>query len=218
MEQIVVQTGSEPHGLRSRLAWVDVAKGLGIVLLVVLHVEAASDNAIGRPIVWVLKLFRMPMFFIVSGMLFSPRGHLDMAARKTRSLLVPYVSFMIAIWIALVLRYLLLGVHTPYVSLHGIKDMILGGERLRGEYGVFWFMTGLFFTQMLYNAIIRRWQDPLSRQVIASVGSVLLAGYALWFVAPKFATPLALGTVPFGAYGSSTWACGFSIRHGREVR
>jgi fucose 4-O-acetylase-like acetyltransferase len=168
------------HGSGSRLEWLDVVKGVGIILLVVLHVEVVSDGFFAQPIVRVLKLFRMPMFFIISGMLFTPRDPADYAWRKVRSLLVPYASFMLAIWVAIALRAVLTGLSSQYLTLHGVKIMMLGGERLTGEYGIFWFMTCLFFTQNIYNVLIVRWPDPI------------------WWVAPRFATPLAVGTVPFG--------------------
>lgn len=181
-----------------RLEWVDATKGLGIILLVVLHVEAVSNAALAAPIVWVLRLFRMPMFFVVAGLLFSPKVPLTLARKKAISLLVPYVSYLALIWAAIALRYALLGIPSFYLTPTGLVAMIRGGERLNGEYGVFWFLTCLFFTQLTYGILIRRWGSPLKAQVIWAVITLLSIGYVVAWVEPWFASPLALGVVPFG--------------------
>ncbi|MBB5714768.1 acyltransferase family protein [Sphingomonas aerophila] len=198
MNDLGFAAGASEVRKAGRLEWIDATKGLGIILLVVLHVEAVSDATLAAPIVWVLRLFRMPMFFIVAGLLFSPREPVTLARKKASSLLVPYVSYLTLIWAALALRYALLGVPSLYLTPAGIKAIIRGGERLNGEYGVFWFLTCLFFTQLTYNALIRRWGSPLKAQVIGTVLFLLLLGYALAWAKPWFAPPLALGIVPFG--------------------
>ena len=181
-----------------RIAWLEACKGLGIILLVVLHVCAESSAGMSPAIVWFLKLFRMPMFFVVSGLLFSARPPLVLFEKKFLSLIVPYVAFLGLILLLIALRSLILHVPNPYFSRAGLKAVLLGGEYLKSEFGVFWFMTCLFFTQNLYNAMLLRWKYASSPQIIGLVGLIYACGYGLWLVAPDFGTPLAIGVVPFG--------------------
>lgn len=181
-----------------RIAWLEACKGLGIILLVVLHVCVESTAEMSPAIVWFLKLFRMPMFFVVSGLLFSARPPMVLFEKKFLSLIVPYVAFLALILIMIALRSAVLHVPNPYFSREGIKAVILGGEYLKSDFGVFWFMTCLFLTQNLYNAMLLRWKDPASPQIIAVVALLYALGYALWLAAPELGTPLAIGVVPFG--------------------
>src|SRR5262249_20623027 len=68
-----VVTGRNPSG---RVDWVDYAKGICIVMVVMMHsvlgVElAAAQNGFMHPLVAFAKPFRMPDFFLISGLFLS---------------------------------------------------------------------------------------------------------------------------------------------------
>lgn len=70
-------TGSAPNRAASRLDWVDTARGFCIILVVLMHVVVGFEVAQGReswidPFIEWAKLFRMPGFFLLSG-LFAAR-------------------------------------------------------------------------------------------------------------------------------------------------
>lgn len=181
-----------------RITWLEACKGLGIILLVVLHVCADSKSPMSPEIVWFLRLFRMPMFFVVSGMLFSARPQMNLVERKFLSLIVPYIAFLALILLLIALRSILFHVPNPYLSRAGVKAVVLGGEYLKGDFGVFWFMTCLFFTQVLYNAMLLRWKIASSPQIAGLVMLIYICGYALWLLAPDLPTPWGIGVLPFG--------------------
>lgn len=52
-----------------RIDWIDVAKGIGIILMVMGH--TSMPDAINR---WIYS-FHMPLFFLLSGLLFIPCSH-----------------------------------------------------------------------------------------------------------------------------------------------
>ena len=62
----------------TRLAWVDVAKGLCILLVVLMHATLGVEKAIGHEtalnafIEWA-RPFRMPDFFLISGLFLAAR-------------------------------------------------------------------------------------------------------------------------------------------------
>ncbi|MBB6671718.1 acyltransferase family protein [Cohnella nanjingensis] len=75
-----------------RIDWLDVAKGIGILLVVLGHTGSTSRAATNY-----VFSFHMPLFFVISGYLFTA-GKYDFktyAARKTKSLLVPYLVFAV---------------------------------------------------------------------------------------------------------------------------
>lgn len=75
-----------------RIAWVDNAKSLGIVLVVLGHAPALPDGA--REFIY---RFHMPLFFFLAGAVVTPErmggGFMPWVGRQARLLLVPYLFF-----------------------------------------------------------------------------------------------------------------------------
>ncbi len=83
----VLNFGSCPA---DRLDFVDVWKGIGILLVVIAHVNYS------QPLLTIIYSFHMPLFFVMSGMLFKPQSYENFVSfikKKSRSLLCPYVLF-----------------------------------------------------------------------------------------------------------------------------
>ena len=75
---------------RQRLDFIDVAKGIGMIFVIYAHVN--YNKAVLIPI----YSFHMPLFFIISGMLFDRKrfsGFGDFIKNRFRSLIVPYLVF-----------------------------------------------------------------------------------------------------------------------------
>lgn len=117
-----------------RSKWIDVYKGIGIILVVAGHI---FDGLI-RDLIF---LFHMPLFFFISGYLYKPKNYFNYFTKKSLSLLIPYFSFLIVFSVL-------------YFFINGDVDIyaiFYGGRKLQGIYGIFWFVTCLFLTQQLYN-------------------------------------------------------------------
>ena len=89
---------------RERVAWVDYAKGFGIVMVVMMHSTLGVEQAAGAPswmgaIVAFAKPFRMPDFFLISGLFLARvidpdwRDYLD---RK-----VVHFAYFYALWVTI---------------------------------------------------------------------------------------------------------------------
>lgn len=177
-----------------RLPWIDVLKGLGIILVVVGHV---SYNQL---LVKTIFMFHMPLFFFIGGWLHSTElSQGKFLKAKARSLLVPYLIFLIILW------PLELAISFPEQVWSGawlltavIKPMLVGGQLLTGFASVFWFVTCYFLTQQLVHFLLRRYtmqQCALICSlmlVCAYVNSVLLPQWWLpWSAnAVLIATPI----------------------------
>ncbi|MGE6538975.1 acyltransferase family protein [Bacillus luti] len=133
--------------MKQREFWIDIAKGLSIILVVMGH--SGQDTVVDDYLAW----FRMPLFFALSGLLFKPidpSRFIIWAKKRTKQLMIPYISYGLLI-------ALLIFVST--FNLNGfIKDILklgYGGLALKGPYGVFWFITCLLLSQLFFGYISR---------------------------------------------------------------
>lgn len=131
---------------QGRLAWIDTARGLCIVLVVLMHEVAGFEVALGRqswidPLIDWARLFRMPAFFLVSGLFMSrviDRPWAEFIARRVASFAWLYV-----IWLAIncLLKFPTWGDGGPAALL---GPFLLG---LVQPFGILWFiyLLPLFF-------------------------------------------------------------------------
>jgi uncharacterized membrane protein YcfT len=89
---------------RERVAWVDYAKGFCIVMVVMMHSTLGVEQAAGAPswmgaIVAFAKPFRMPDFFLISGLFLVrviDRDWRDYLDRK-----VVHFAYFYALWVTI---------------------------------------------------------------------------------------------------------------------
>lgn len=131
---------------QTRETWLDVAKGLSIIFVVMGH---SGDHAINEYLSW----FRMPLFFMLSGLLFKP-VHPDKfygyMKKKGKAMLIPYFSY--GLLIAGGLFALTQNFQQLFID---AGKLLYGGLALAGPYGVFWFITCLLLTQIAFGFISR---------------------------------------------------------------
>jgi polysaccharide biosynthesis protein PslL len=72
----------------SRLLTIDVARGIGILLVVLGHNALFRES--GHGLYEAIYLFHMPLFFFVSGVTFRPTSPGETLRKRARALLVPY--------------------------------------------------------------------------------------------------------------------------------
>lgn len=74
----------------SRIVYIDVAKAIGIMLMVLGHIH--FDVYYFDRMVYA---FHMPLFFIVSGILYRrPESILGYIGKKAKTLMIPYAIFL----------------------------------------------------------------------------------------------------------------------------
>ena len=96
----------DPGGIlmnaQKRITWLDMAKGVGIVLMVAGHLIGALQTIDNKPyfspVYQFIASFHMPLFFIISGILLriTKEEEKDIRLilyRKAKTLLLPYASF-----------------------------------------------------------------------------------------------------------------------------
>ncbi|MDZ8259419.1 acyltransferase family protein [Nostoc sp. ChiQUE01b] len=160
-----------------RIEWIDCWKGLAIITVVVGHIV----NPESKYIFW----FHMPLFFFISGYLYSKKT--DYSAffkKKCFHLLIPYFSFL---FLFTLLQYVpliidswqqknILSIDKLIISIFSIIwKQVYGGANLVLWFGVFWFVTCLFFTQQLYNLIYIKFGSNNWLMIKIMLGSYCLA-------------------------------------------
>lgn len=206
-----------PPSLRTaqHLPWIDSAKGIGIAIVVLGHLLDAAS-----PLHRFIYVFHMPLFFFLSGYLHTPEpDHALYLKKKTARLLVPYAAFLLVLFGFECLRLFLRG-ENAYASQQAALDFLWGGNKLRGDFAVFWFVSCLFLTQQLANALLtiltRTWivSAALLSLVLSDVNSWLFPEFQL-----PFSTNVVLAALPFYLVGyfarkstmESRWLQAFAV-------
>jgi len=144
-----------------RLQWIDTLKGIGIILVVLVHhsLPVALDTYIFS--------FHMPLFFFISGFLFDFGKYADSVINfvkgRSKSLIVPYFCFAL---LTCLFYFLLDSVFQPRITnidffentlFHGTSH-ILSGFGLAVSYNPpLWFLTCLFVTELLFYGLAKRY-------------------------------------------------------------
>lgn len=187
------------------ISWVDYAKAIAIFLVVLLHTHCDYE------LTKIINAFVMPLFFIVSGYLFSfdrnPR-YGAFAAKRFRQLVVPYLWINLVAYVAwvVVLRHVgddsgdALAWHEPLWAIAaGIGPMLVHDVPL-------WSLLSFFVVEMLFYPLRRA---GISEWIVAAGGFA-----ASWTLAALW--PDAAGQLPFvlgpSLAGLAFYACGFGAR------
>lgn len=172
----------------ARERWIDVAKGLGIILVVEAHIDPSRFSKF-------IFLFHMPLFIMLSGMLMRPSPWMDTVKKKAWTLLVPYVCYLLLLGALEIKR-------SPVPTL---EAFVFGGRLLAGNFGVFWFVTCLFLAQLIFAVLLNWKRKSLDPWLVASVFSLTLLGY--WTA--QFSLPWNAGVVPVAVF--FLWA-GYALK------
>lgn len=133
-----------------RIEWIDIVKGIGILLVAGAHIF--DPTAFSHVTYW----FHMPIFFFISGYLFRKQeSYHAYLVRKIQHLIIPYLCFLVLLSIpayAAVISRLVddPGFPTFRPLLILTAQRIWGGMYLQGWVGIFWFVSCLFITQQAY--------------------------------------------------------------------
>jgi fucose 4-O-acetylase-like acetyltransferase len=185
----------------SRIAWIDAARGIGIVLVVLGHVLGglataglvpSHDGAAAAVIRWIYA-FHMPLFFFLSGTLL-PHGPLapwHFVGAKLRTVAYPYVVWSLA--------QAILQSRAGVLANHGV--VIPDPLRLLLEPAAqFWFLYVLFVLVAAWAALRMLGLGPLGLLAVALALRALAAtvGLGAWgpaYLIARYAPWLALGAL-----------------------
>ena len=151
-----------------RIHYIDTAKGIGILFVVIAHHLLGGDALRG----WI-NSFHMPMFFMFTGFLMAHRNKTykddrQMIKEKAEHLLYPYFTFSILILVWYFVFYIILS-NKPDEPLRYvlIKMVTTYG------YHALWFLPALFFSTLLFLFINKSQKSNLMFIILIIVGGIL---------------------------------------------
>jgi len=153
----------------NRLAYFDMAKGIGILFVIMGHLQGEEFFVMSPYIIdfciWIFS-FHMPLFFIISGMLInykkdSKKDFKIFASKHFCAIMIPYLYFS-AIYLSVVLYALFIGKTIK------IESLLINLWYVISTYGmsVLWFLPTLFFGELLFLFIIKRFSGKVSFLII----------------------------------------------------
>ncbi len=131
---------------KKRLGFFDIAKGIGILLVITAHIEYV-DPGIRNYIV----SFHMPLFFVVSGMLAcvtneTKRDVKTVVVKKMKRIMLPYLIFSVLFPVIDIIYFYITGNGDPFGCLpQNVYDTAV----LYGN-SVLWFLPTAFFGDILF--------------------------------------------------------------------
>ena len=144
-----------------RIDYIDLAKGVAIFLMVLCHVGMYNEFT-----QWIYA-FHMPLFFIVSGMLYKPSLSMkETIKKKAKQLLIPYFLF------AMILCF---GKNTYYDwinILYGSRNSLFASS----TFTPLWFLPCFFVSSIVFILVNKIERSLLRIITILIVGSL---GYLL---------------------------------------
>jgi len=186
-----LEGGEHPPFRTGRIPYIDLAKGICILLVVLNHLSIGGYfSGDDYPMNYIFAQVRMPLYFILSGLFFKDYqgGIREFLLRKVNRILVPYVFFLMlyksAAWF--VGRVTSIDVTDPGIT---------------GIWSPLWFLLCLFWMNVLFSATyytVKHFiEEPLLRDITLGACVLLtgVAGYYVGNVSLYFGT--AMTSLPF---------------------
>ena len=163
------------HMAKQRIDWLDIAKGIAIILVIVGHTVANPS-----PLRTIIFSFHMPLFFILAGYTFRIKPWKEVLSSSLKRLLIPFLLLVLAWRIPQLLS------NTPSLSGKTILDELGALVYASGTVvepfgfdaiGMSWFLVALFVSRLILNGLMmlfERFDCPLwAQELICAAIAVL---------------------------------------------
>ena len=195
---------------KERVVWVDISKGIGILLVVVGHCLNKENDIISRGLIY---SFHMPLFFILTGYTFAKQpSWADFRTSIKKRFLRLWIPAYLCVFISFVSDTIIsinnqnLDIlNSLYKTLLSIlfwegMDINAWGIIIPGT-GMSWFFIVMFFAYMLFYVLLIIVSKPKTNTLITVLISII--GYIIisLFVTIPFSIELALFLLPFLSFG-----------------
>lgn len=131
----------------SRLSWVDILKGIGVIFVIIGHVYI--NNTVFN---WIYS-FHMALFFFVAGYTYKERSVIQDIKRRLQTIVVPY--FVFGLIILLYWQFIERRFRPSDMSFIDALVGLLSGEAQHLDFNIhLWFLPCFFVTVILFNALM----------------------------------------------------------------
>jgi fucose 4-O-acetylase-like acetyltransferase len=151
-----------------RIEWLDEAKGIGIVLVMLQHYWNSQDLHLF--FVWIVS-FHMPLFFICSGYSFSNKRNIkDYIIHKLRTIIVPYFCLGIIVQVFVVVKEYFKCAYSSGDFLERCWNLLL-----QRHWEILWFLPALFLTEILYKIVYTVLEGNKKKIILVFVALLFVA-------------------------------------------
>ncbi len=156
---------------QTRIEWIDIAKGIGILSVIMVHAIIPNVNIITTT----LSSFTIPLFFIMAGLTYNASRHRHnlrkFAKTRGRQFLIPYFILQISM---IILFYLIPNAVDTYLTPNEVVFWFLYGSGPPMQSTHLWFLPVLYFGFLLFAIL-----DRLVADVPRAVRILLIPAFAL---------------------------------------
>jgi len=206
---------TEISSIPRRVEWIDVAKGIAIILVILVHSIIPQVNAVTTH----LSSFAIPLFFVLAGLTYNSDRHKyqlkKFAIARGRQFLIPY---FVLYTIIMGLFYLLPGAVDTYLTPDQLVFWFFYGSGPPDQATHLWFLPVLYFGFMLFVVLDRilsgspRWCRfllvPILPVIAFGINSLFIPMLVPWHLgAILMATTFALlGNEMRSTHGLKPWS------------
>ena len=173
---------------KKHLIYPDIARGIGIILVVLAHIEYISLPARNF-----IVSFHMPLFFVISGILLNfiaeeKKDLKETASKKAKGMLLPYLYFSLIDTVFFQGYALITGQADP------VSSMISNLTNTVTLYGisVLWFLPALYGSEMLFLLLRKKTAKPVTGlTVVVLTAAVIVLNNILAFANVLYGTNMA---------------------------
>ncbi|MDD6022818.1 MAG: acyltransferase family protein [Oscillospiraceae bacterium] len=185
----------------NRVTYIDFARGLTMLTVIWGHIMLEGITNV------FVYSFHMPVFFFLSGMVFSKErydGVFALIRRRWKTLILPYIIASFISWAWWALRCVILSEPPASYFRPLMQTFIAQGS---GGYLIhnvpLWFVTSLFWMEVLYWFLSKcRWKLCLGLSLLCGLAGVLLMEYTELPSVLPWSLEVTLAAMPFYAFGN----------------
>ncbi|MBN9218511.1 MAG: acyltransferase family protein [Mesorhizobium sp.] len=160
--------GALPASAAARMPWVDTAKGLSIILVVMMYAAYNTGEYTGQVgflhyVIGFATPFRMPEFFLISGLFLSQV--IDRPWRRYADRRILHYAYFYAVW-AIIMIGLKIGIYGRDPS-SMLRDIAMSAVE---PYGVLWFIYMLAVFGLVARLL---WQLKIPDPIVIALAAVL---------------------------------------------
>lgn len=131
-----------------RLTGLDIAKGIGIILVVIGH------SSLPYPLKRIIFAFHMPLFFLLSGYMINVEKYREdislFITKRVKRLLYPYLSFGIFFYFLWIASHYFMHMDPNVAFFKPFVGILMGEGSWLKQDTVLWFLPALFGAQIIF--------------------------------------------------------------------
>jgi len=188
--------------MKERIVWVDYIKAFCIFFVVLLHAN------IGNPVASFARVFVIPTFFFMSGLLFDIQKYLTYSVffkKRILKILTSYLFFNILTYLFWVVigRHVGLDVENSELAnpLRPLLGILLGDYFQLLHYRPFWFLACLVSVEVLYYFLFKKNVRKFSFVILTGVFAIAYLDYHYKFIFLPWGFNIALSMILFFSLG-----------------